>query len=101
MSKFVPDKVFLRGVLLHYFNMKKSARIVTGDEKWIHYDNPKRRKSWVKPGEPSTSVAKPNIHGSKLLVCIWWDQKGVIYYELLKPHETVTLINVFFNVHVK
>lgn len=65
-------------------------RIVTGDEKWIHYDNPKRRKSWVKPGEPSTSVAKPNIHGSKLLLCIWWDQKGVIYYELLKPHETVT-----------
>ena len=25
MSKFVPNKVFLRGVLLHYFNMKKSA----------------------------------------------------------------------------
>jgi len=21
-------------------------RIVTGDEKWIHYDNPKKRKSW-------------------------------------------------------
>ncbi|KAG5324817.1 MOS1T transposase, partial [Pseudoatta argentina] len=25
-------------------------RIVTGDEKRIHYDNPKRRKSWGKPG---------------------------------------------------
>ncbi|KAG5325764.1 MOS1T transposase, partial [Pseudoatta argentina] len=25
MSKFVPDKVFLREVLLHYFNMNKSA----------------------------------------------------------------------------
>ena len=25
MSNFVPDKVFLRGVPLHYFNMKKSA----------------------------------------------------------------------------
>ena len=24
-SKFVPEKVFLRGVLLHYFNMKKTA----------------------------------------------------------------------------
>ncbi|KAG5319461.1 MOS1T transposase, partial [Pseudoatta argentina] len=39
-------------------------RIVTGDEKWIHYDNPKRRKSWGKPGHASTSSAKPNIHGS-------------------------------------
>ena len=24
--------------------------ILTGDEKWIHYDNPKRRKLWGKPG---------------------------------------------------
>ena len=25
MSNCVPEKVFLRGVLLHYFNMKKTA----------------------------------------------------------------------------
>ena len=25
MSNFVPENVFLRGVLLHYFNMKKTA----------------------------------------------------------------------------
>ena len=24
------------------------------------------------------------------MLCIWWDQLGVIYYELLKPSETVT-----------
>jgi len=24
--------------------------IITGDEKWILYDNPKRRKSWIDPG---------------------------------------------------
>lgn len=65
-------------------------RIVTGDEKWIRYDNPKRKKAWVKPGQPSTSTAKPNIHGSKFMLCIWWDQIGVIYYELLKPNETIT-----------
>ncbi|UYV75796.1 hypothetical protein LAZ67_13001380 [Cordylochernes scorpioides] len=65
-------------------------RIVTGDEKWIHYDNPKRKKSWVKPGHASTSTAKPNIHGKKLMLCIWWDQLGVIYYELLQPNETTT-----------
>ena len=23
------------------------------------------------------------------MLCVWWDQKGVIYYELLKPGETV------------
>ncbi|UYV82311.1 hypothetical protein LAZ67_21001679 [Cordylochernes scorpioides] len=65
-------------------------RIVTGDEKWIHYENPKLRKSWVKPSHASTSTAKPNIHGKKLMLCIWWDQFGVIYYELLQPNETIT-----------
>lgn len=65
-------------------------RIVTGDEKWIHYDNPKRKKSWGKPGHASTSTAKPNIHSAKLMLCIWWDQLGVIYYELLQPNETIT-----------
>ena len=25
MSNFVPEKVFLHGVLVHYFNMKKTA----------------------------------------------------------------------------
>ena len=65
-------------------------RIVTGDEKWIRYDNPKRRKSWGEPGHASTSTAKPNIHGKKLMLCIWWDQLGVLYYELLQPQETIT-----------
>ena len=63
-------------------------RIVTGDEKWIHYDNPKC-KNHVKPGQPAKSTAKPNIHGAKVMLCIWWDQKGVLYYELLKLGETI------------
>ena len=64
-------------------------RIVTGDEKWIHDDNLKRKKSYVKPGQPSKSTAKPNIDGAKVMLCIWWDQKGVLYYELLKLGETI------------
>jgi len=23
------------------------------------------------------------------MLCIWWDQLGVVYYELLKPNETI------------
>ena len=45
-------------------------RIATGDEKWVHYDNPKRRK-WGVSGHASTSTAKPNIYGSKVMLCIW------------------------------
>ena len=42
------------------------------------------------PGHVPTSTAKPNIYGKKLMLCIWWDQLGVIYYELLQPNETIT-----------
>ena len=24
------------------------------------------------------------------MLCIWWDQRGVVYYELLQPNETIT-----------
>jgi len=64
-------------------------RIVTGDEKWIYYD-PKKRNSWGPPGHASTSTFKPNIHEKKFMLCIWWDQLGVVYYELLKPNEIIT-----------
>lgn len=65
-------------------------RIITGDEKWIYFDNPKRKRSWTDPGKAPKLTPKPNIHGKKVLLCIWWDQKGILYYELLKPGETVT-----------
>jgi len=65
-------------------------RIVTEDKKWVHYDNLKCKKSWALPGRASSSTAKPNIHSSKIILCIWWDQPGVVYYELLKPSETIT-----------
>ncbi|GBP48861.1 Mariner Mos1 transposase [Eumeta japonica] len=35
-------------------------------------------------------TAKPNILGKKLMLCIWWDELGVVYYELLNPSETIT-----------
>lgn len=76
-------------LLARYKRKSFLHRIVTGDEKWIYFENPKRIKSWLTPGEPSTSTAKPNRFGQKTMLCVWWDQKGVIYYELLKPRETV------------
>ena len=43
----------------------------------------------MKPGQPAKSTEKPNIHGMKVMLCICCDQKGVLYYGLLKPAETI------------
>uniref|UniRef100_A0A1I7X9E7 Mariner Mos1 transposase n=1 Tax=Heterorhabditis bacteriophora TaxID=37862 RepID=A0A1I7X9E7_HETBA len=32
--------------------------IVTGNEKWTVYDNPKHTHSWLDPGQPTTSTPK-------------------------------------------
>jgi len=65
-------------------------KIITGDEKWILYDNPKRKKSLIDRSQPSTSTPKPNIHAKNVLPCIWWNWKGVLYYDLLQSCETIT-----------
>jgi len=59
-------------------------RIVTGNEKWIYFQNPKCKKSWIDPAQPSISFSRSNRFGRKTMLCVWWDQEGVIYYELLK-----------------
>ncbi|GFW84078.1 mariner transposase [Trichonephila clavipes] len=57
-------------------------RMVTGDEKKVTYDNIVRKRSWSKRSEAAQTVAKPRLTSRKVL-CIWWDWKGIIYYELL------------------
>ncbi|GBP14213.1 Mariner Mos1 transposase [Eumeta japonica] len=34
-------------------------------------------------------IANPGLTGNKIMVCVWWDWKGIIYYELLLPGKTI------------
>ena len=64
-------------------------RMITGDEKWITYDNNVRKGSWSKPGEASQTVAKPVLTPRKVMLSVWWDWKGIVHHELLKPGQTI------------
>ncbi|GFT25006.1 mariner Mos1 transposase [Trichonephila clavipes] len=64
-------------------------RMVTGDEKGVTYDNIVQKRSWSKRGEAVQTVAQPELAVKKVLLCIWWEWKGIIYYELLPYGQTL------------
>ena len=45
-------------------------RLITGDEKWVVYDNIKRKRSWSKPREPAQTTSKAGIHQKKDLLSV-------------------------------
>ncbi|XP_040575887.1 histone-lysine N-methyltransferase SETMAR-like [Lepeophtheirus salmonis] len=61
-------------------------RMVISDEKWVTYDNIKRKRLWLKRGEPEQTLAKPGLTARKALLCVWWDWEGIIHFELL-PYD--------------
>ncbi|GFS92710.1 mariner transposase [Trichonephila clavipes] len=54
-------------------------QMLTGDEKWVTYDNIGRKRFWSKCGEAFQTVAKLGLTARKVLLYIWWDWKGIIY----------------------
>jgi histone-lysine N-methyltransferase SETMAR len=77
--------------LLSRHNSKHSflSKIVTGDESWIFYINFKRKRQHLRAGELGVPDVKPDPHRPKTMLCIFWDMKGVIYFELLTGKTTL------------
>ena len=81
-------------------------RIVTGDEKWIVYNNVVRKRSWSKRNEPPQITSKAELHQKKIMLSVWWEWKGVVFFELLPKNQTINS-NVYcrqlnkFNAEVK
>lgn len=63
--------------------------LVTGDEKWIVYNNVTRKRSWVKQDKPAQTVSKAEIHQKKIMLSVWWDHKGILYFELMPQNQTI------------
>ncbi|GBM25888.1 Mariner Mos1 transposase [Araneus ventricosus] len=53
-------------------------RIVTCDEKWVYYNNTSCKGGWSAPGESAGSVRRRALTNKKVLLCIWWDCRGII-----------------------
>ena len=36
-----------------------------------------------------SSPSRPALHPKRIMLCMWWDMKGVIYFELLDANQTI------------
>ena len=43
----------------------------------------------VESKQKATPRTKTYVHPQKIMLCIWWNSKGVLYYELL--HQGITM----------
>jgi [histone H3]-lysine36 N-dimethyltransferase SETMAR len=85
------DRLTICSALLSRHNRKKSflSKIVTGDESWIFFVNMKRKRQHLRPGETGIPDVRPNPHRAKLMLCVFWDSKGVLYFELMDGEKTL------------
>jgi len=73
-------------------NAKKTIRLkhmITGDEKWIVYNNVSRKKSQSRWGEVPERHAKAEIHQKKIMLSMWWNWKRLVFYELFPKNKTI------------
>jgi len=87
------DRITISEMLLKRNEMEPFLkRIITGDEKWVKYENIKRKRSWSKVDDPPQTISKPGLTKNKLLLSVWWDWKGIVHYELLQSGETINSV---------
>ena len=67
-------------------------RPITGDEKWVVYNNIKRKRWWSRPREPARTTSKAGIRRKKVLLSVWWDYEGIVYFELLPSNRTINSV---------
>lgn len=77
-------------LLLTHIREPFLERIVTGDEKWVLYINPLRKRQWCDKTQVPTPHPKQGRHPRKVMLSVWWDIRGIIYFELLPRNATVT-----------
>ena len=91
-QKNLDDRVIICTYLLARNKIKPILkRMITGDEKWITYENKIRKRVYYEPGKSSPSTSKPNLTLNKRMLCIQRDIRGPIHHELLKPSEKLSL----------
>ena len=81
--------------LLDRYNNKGErflSRIITGDETWVHHYEPESKRQsmeWKHPGSPVKKKFKTRASAGKVMLTLFWDQKGPILEDYLEQGCTI------------
>jgi histone-lysine N-methyltransferase SETMAR len=71
---------------------RKMNSIVTMDESWVHFYDPKTPKElqmWKNPNSPRPKAVKSARFVNKVVLIAFFDSRGMVYYHYLKKRSTV------------
>ena len=71
-------------------------RIVTGDEKWILYNNVKCHHQWISQGNRPVQQPRDGLHPKKIMLSLWWNIQRIVHYELWDNKQSITT-NLYCN----
>jgi histone-lysine N-methyltransferase SETMAR len=66
-------------------------RFITCNEKLIYLNNPDLQKQWLDKGQLPVPVTKRECLEKKVLLFVWWNYEGLIYYELVPDGLTINM----------
>ena len=80
--------IFLHSIL-YLMKIPFLKQIVMGNKNWIPYSNVEWKRSWGKWNGLPPTTPKFDFHSENMMLCIWWNWKGGLYYELLLENRTI------------
>lgn len=74
-----------------------TARVVTGDETWIHHWDPETKQEsmqWKHHGSPPPRKFKTQASAGKIMGTFFWDSEGLLLADYM-PHKTTITADVY------
>lgn len=64
--------------------------LVTGDEKYVLFVNHTNKRQWLGRGETGILNVKSKVTEKKVMIAVFWDIHGIVYWEFIPEGTTMT-----------
>jgi Transposase (partial DDE domain) len=56
--------------------------VITMDETWLPFNNPNPHRAWLQPNQRAPATPRPDFRQRKIMLSVFWDQRGIIYWQV-------------------